>query len=163
MSIFQTVGKENVGLKFKSAIRLNAGQEKLCQVDLWQVERNERKLETNFHKIFRIVLQCICTYILINLTYIDVFFQLSKNIWTWKADLLLKIKVLNYFPLSFCYRTFIIFWISYKLYINSSIYYVYLYLIFVLLLFMILFLWPHCSCPNDLVTSNMAPAHPRLR
>ena len=25
---------------------------------------------------------------------------------------------------------------------------------------MILFLWPHCSCPNGLVTSNMAPAHP---
>ena len=25
---------------------------------------------------------------------------------------------------------------------------------------MILFLWPHRSCPNDLVTSNMAPAHP---
>ena len=21
-------------------------------------------------------------------------------------------------------------------------------------------LWPHCSCPNDQVTSNMAPAHP---
>ena len=21
-------------------------------------------------------------------------------------------------------------------------------------------LWPHCSCPNDLVTSNTAPAHP---
>ena len=21
-------------------------------------------------------------------------------------------------------------------------------------------LWPHCSCPNDEVTSNMAPAHP---
>ena len=21
-------------------------------------------------------------------------------------------------------------------------------------------LWPHCSCPNGLVTSNMAPAHP---
>ena len=30
----------------------------------------------------------------------------------------------------------------------------------VLLFFMILFLWPHCSCPNGLVTSNMAPAHP---
>ena len=29
-----------------------------------------------------------------------------------------------------------------------------------LLFFMILFLWPHCSCPNGLVTSNMAPAHP---
>ena len=26
--------------------------------------------------------------------------------------------------------------------------------------FMILFLLPHCSCPNGLVTSNMAPAHP---
>ena len=26
--------------------------------------------------------------------------------------------------------------------------------------FMILFLWPHCSCPNGLVTSNMSPAHP---
>ena len=26
--------------------------------------------------------------------------------------------------------------------------------------FMILFLWPHCSCPNGLMTSNMAPAHP---
>ena len=25
---------------------------------------------------------------------------------------------------------------------------------------MILFLWPHCSCRNGLVTSNMAPAHP---
>ena len=25
---------------------------------------------------------------------------------------------------------------------------------------MILFLWPHCSCPNGLVTSNMTPAHP---
>ena len=25
---------------------------------------------------------------------------------------------------------------------------------------MILFLWPHCSGSNDLVTSNMAPAHP---
>ena len=22
-------------------------------------------------------------------------------------------------------------------------------------------LWPHCSCPNDQVTSNMAPAHPQ--
>ena len=22
------------------------------------------------------------------------------------------------------------------------------------------YLWPHCSCPNDEVTSNMAPAHP---
>ena len=21
-------------------------------------------------------------------------------------------------------------------------------------------IWPHCSCPNDLVTSNTAPAHP---
>ena len=21
-------------------------------------------------------------------------------------------------------------------------------------------LWPHCSCPNDQVTSNMSPAHP---
>ena len=29
-----------------------------------------------------------------------------------------------------------------------------------LFFFMILFLWPHCSCPNGLVTSNMAPAHP---
>ena len=29
-----------------------------------------------------------------------------------------------------------------------------------LLFFMILFLWPHCSCPNSLVTSNMAPAYP---
>ena len=29
-----------------------------------------------------------------------------------------------------------------------------------LLFFMIFFLWPHCSCPNGLVTSNMAPAHP---
>ena len=29
-----------------------------------------------------------------------------------------------------------------------------------LLFFMILFLWPHCSCLNGLVTSNMAPAHP---
>ena len=26
--------------------------------------------------------------------------------------------------------------------------------------FMILFFGPHCSCPNSLVTSNMAPAHP---
>ena len=26
--------------------------------------------------------------------------------------------------------------------------------------FMILFIWPHCSCPNGLVTSNMAPAQP---
>ena len=25
--------------------------------------------------------------------------------------------------------------------------------------FMILFLWPHCFCPNGLLTSNMAPAH----
>ena len=25
--------------------------------------------------------------------------------------------------------------------------------------FMILLLWPHCSCPNSLVTSNMALAH----
>ena len=29
-----------------------------------------------------------------------------------------------------------------------------------LFFFMILFLWPHCSCPNGLVTSNMAPVHP---
>ena len=29
-----------------------------------------------------------------------------------------------------------------------------------LLFFMVLFLWPHCSCPNGLLTSNMAPAHP---
>ena len=29
------------------------------------------------------------------------------------------------------------------------------------LFFIILFLWPHCSCPNGLVTSNMAPAHPQ--
>ena len=29
-----------------------------------------------------------------------------------------------------------------------------------LLFFMILFLWPHCSCPRCLVTSNMVPAHP---
>ena len=29
----------------------------------------------------------------------------------------------------------------------------------VLLFFVILFFWPHCSCPNGLVTSNMAPAH----
>ena len=26
--------------------------------------------------------------------------------------------------------------------------------------FTILFFWPHCSCPDGLVTSNMAPAHP---
>ena len=26
--------------------------------------------------------------------------------------------------------------------------------------FFILFLWPHCSCPNDLVASNIVPAHP---
>ena len=26
--------------------------------------------------------------------------------------------------------------------------------------FMNFIFWPHCSCPNDLVTSNMAPAHP---
>ena len=30
------------------------------------------------------------------------------------------------------------------------------------LFFMILFLWPHCSCPNGLVTSNIAPAHPHV-
>ena len=29
----------------------------------------------------------------------------------------------------------------------------------ILLFFMILFIWPHCTCPNGLVTSNMAPAH----
>ena len=30
-----------------------------------------------------------------------------------------------------------------------------------LLFFVVFFgLWPHCSCPNDKVTSNMAPAHP---
>ena len=28
--------------------------------------------------------------------------------------------------------------------------------------FMILLLWPPCSCPNGLVTSNMAPAHPHV-
>ena len=26
--------------------------------------------------------------------------------------------------------------------------------------FMFFILWPYCSCPNALVTSNMAPAHP---
>ena len=30
----------------------------------------------------------------------------------------------------------------------------------ILLFFMALFLGPHCSCPNGLVTPNMAPAHP---
>ena len=29
-----------------------------------------------------------------------------------------------------------------------------------LLFFMILFLWPHCTCPHGLMTSDMAPAHP---
>ena len=28
--------------------------------------------------------------------------------------------------------------------------------------FAILFLCPYCSCPNGLVTSNMAPAHPHV-
>ena len=28
------------------------------------------------------------------------------------------------------------------------------------LLFVFCGLWPHCSCPNDQVTSNTAPAHP---
>ena len=27
-------------------------------------------------------------------------------------------------------------------------------------IFMIVFHWPHCACPNGLVNSNMAPAHP---
>ena len=30
----------------------------------------------------------------------------------------------------------------------------------ILLFFMILFLWPHCSYPNELLTLNMAPSHP---
>ena len=29
----------------------------------------------------------------------------------------------------------------------------------ILLFFMVVFFWPHCPCPNGLVTSKMAPAH----
>ena len=90
----------------------------------------ERKLVHNFHQIFRIVLEWIYICIIINLIYIDVFSSWQKIFKLEKLIFYQKWGFSCYFLLSFCYRIFIIFKISYKLYTYSSIY---RYLIFVLL------------------------------